>query len=157
MKYVNRTVRNGVEYLYLRKRGCPAVPLKGALDSPELKAEVDALIKAHKPSTALPGTLKAALRVYELEDPDFLGLAESTKYEYRLHLTEFDEDMGSLPILAFTPAYIQKLRNSWAVRGHRAANVRLQVLKNVLTPSVVNGTLKSNPFELISQVRLDQM
>jgi hypothetical protein len=46
-----------------------------------------------------------------------------------------------------------KLRDRWAERGHRAANMRLQLLKNVLKRSLIAGEIKRDPFPLIGQVR----
>lgn len=160
MKYVNKVRgKDGTVRLYLRKAGMPSIPLTSPLPpagqekgSP-LEREVAALIAGAPPPIA-PSTLKAALREYELKSADFAGLADSTKYEYRLILKEFEEDFGALTVSTFTPAYLLQLRNAWAPRGHRAANVRLQVLKNVLWPAIVAGKLgDGDPFALIPQVR----
>lgn len=156
MKYVNRVVgRDGKERLYFRRKGCPSIALQAAWESPELASEVEALVLRLEPAKALPGLLRGALRDYELKDADFAALADSTKYLYRLILGEFEETLGDVPVGSFTAGYILDLRNAWAERGHRAANCRLQVLKNVLWPCIVremigNGT---DPFGLIPQVR----
>jgi len=154
MRNVNRVVgKDGVERLYFRKRGQPAVRLQSPWGSPELTREVEAILSAAKPR-ALPGTLRGALREYELHNPDFTGLAASTKYEYRLILKELEEDFGSVPVATFESDYIYKLRNAWAKRGHRAANVRLQILKNVLKACIIARQIEGgDPFSLIPQVR----
>lgn len=152
LKYVNRIVRpSGEVQLYLRKRGLPSVRLKHPEGSAELQAEVDALVRSLSAPKPLAGTMKAALRQYEL-GPDFTGLAASTKYEYRLILKEFAQDMGDLPVSLFTPAYVKSLRDAWARRGHRAANNRLQLLKNVLEGPIIAGII-DDPFGRIAQVR----
>lgn len=97
--------------------------------------------------------MAAAVRAYELDNPDFRGLAESTKSEYRLMLKEFEDNLGTLAITAFTPAFVDHLKSAWAKRGHRAADLRLQVLRNVLEPALVAGRLKQALFPLIRQVR----
>lgn len=154
MKYVHRVVdEKGVERLYFRKAGAPRVRLSHPFGSPELQAEVDALVAATGPAPA-PETLRGALRYYELKSADFADLADSTKYEYRLILKELEEDFGALPLATFKAPYLLELRNAWAPRGHRAANVRLQVLKNALWPAIVAGKLgDGDPFTLIPQVR----
>ena len=152
MKYVNRVVRpSGEVQLYLRKKGLPAIRLTHPEGSAELRAEVNALVGAMSAPKPLAGTLKAALREYEL-GPDFTPLRDSTKYEYRLILKEFGQDLGDLPLTIMTPAYVKALRDAWAGRGHRAANIRLQVLKNVLNGPIIARTI-ADPFGRISQVR----
>lgn len=152
MKYVNRVVRpSGEVQLYLRKKGLPAVRLTHAEGSAALKAEVEGLVRALSSPKPLAGTMKAALREYEL-GPDFRPLRDSTKYEYRLILKEFGQDLGELPLTIMTPAYAKALRDAWAARGHRAANIRLQVLKNVLNGPIIARTI-ADPFGRISQVR----
>jgi integrase len=160
MRYVNRIIgRDGVARLYLRKAGMPSIPLKSPMPpagheaGSELEREVAALI-AKAPAPIAPSTLRAALRDYELRSADFADLADSTKYEYRLILKELEEDFGVLTVATFTPAFLLDLRNTWAPRGHRAANIRLQVLKNALWPAIVAGKIgDGDPFALIPQVR----
>ncbi|WP_334164729.1 tyrosine-type recombinase/integrase [Phenylobacterium sp.] len=155
MKHVKQ-VRgaDGSTYLYLRRKGVPPIRLPDGLAPAALRAHVEALLAQRAPPPAPPAaTLGAALRAYELESPDFRGLAASTQYEYRLMLKEFEEDLGKVPVAAFTPAYVDRLKALWARRGHRAANLRLQVLKNVLKPCLIAGTLKRDPFPLVGQVR----
>lgn len=160
MKYVQVSrAANGEVYLYLRKKGLPAIRLINPLPPPgedegsPLQLEVAALIKAHTAPKPKTGTLREALRAYETEDPDFLGLAASTKALYQISLKEFDEDLGDLQTAAFTPAFLLELRKAWAKKGYRAANVRLQVLKNVLKPALIADGATSDPFSLIEGVR----
>jgi hypothetical protein len=128
----------------------PVVRSPDGLDDETLAAHVASLVEDLSPDRPVAiGTMSAALRPYELESPDFRGLAKSTKYEYRLILKEFEEDLGRLAISAFTAALLDRLKASWARRGHRAANVRLQVLKNVLKPQLVSGRLEKDPFPLV--------
>jgi integrase len=160
MKYVNRIEgKDGTVRLYFRKAGMPSVPLKSPMPpsgeeiGSALEAEVRAILASAAPK-AQPSTLRAYLRKYELASADFAGLADSTKYIYRLLLKEMEEDFGSLHVSTFKAAYLLKLRETWAPRGHRAANLRMQVLKNALWPAVVEGKLgDGDPFALIPQVR----
>lgn len=155
MKYVNRIQQpDGRAFLYLRKKGLPAIRLPDGLSDAALERHVLQLIEDLSPTTSLAkGTMAAAIRAYELENPDFKALAASTKYLYRAMLKEFEDDLGTLAVSAFTPAFVDRLKGSWASRGHRAANLRLQVLRNVLKPALVAGKLKQDPFPLVGQVR----
>lgn len=145
--------KDGQTRLYFRKAGAPSVRLKSPEGSEALAAEVAALLAATGPAPA-SNTLRQALRHYELKSADFADLATSTKYEYRLILKELEEDFGALPITTFRAGFLLDLRNTWAARGHRAANIRLQVLKNALWPAIVTGDLAGgDPFALIPQVR----
>lgn len=154
MKNVHRmTGRDGKVRLYLRRAGCPRVPLKSPDGSPELEAEVAALIKALEQPKAVAGTMTAQLRAYELDSADYLGLAASTKVLYGRILGEMADDLGPLHVKTFTPAFVLRLRDLWAQRGYRAANLRLQILKNVLKPALISGELEVDPFARIDQVR----
>ena len=154
MKFVQRIVRpDGQVQLYLRKKGLPSIRLKSPEDSPALAAEIEALIASLTPQPLKPGTLAKALRYYELESPDFRNLAPSTRYEYRLILKELDGAAGDMPVASFTPALILRMRDAWAKSGHRAANVRMHVLRNVLRPALVANGITSDPFSLVGDVR----
>lgn len=157
MRYVKRYPdRLGQERLYFRKAGHPRSgealrspwPIEAAGSA--LEAEVQAILGT-QPTKPRASNLAGATRAYELS-ADFLGLAKETQYLYRLSLKEFDADLGALPLGAFTPGLIQSLRDTWAARGHRAANMRLQVLKNVLTPQLIAADA-ADPFSRIKHVR----
>ena len=154
MKHVQRIKRpNGSIDLYLRKRGLPHVRLTSPDGSPELEREVAALIAAYEPAKVIAGTLAQAIRNYELQSADFQSLADATKYEYRLIMYELSEDNGHMPVASFSAAFIQRLRDAWARRGHRAANMRLQILRNVLRPALIDNGVDTDPFSLIADVR----
>lgn len=161
MKHVKRyRDRLGNERLYFRKPGHPrnGEPLKAPWPNLEagsaLEAEVAAILGAEVVRPR-PGNLAGATRAYELS-ADFIGLSAETKYGYRRMLKEFDQDLGSLPISTFTPGYIMALRDAWAARGYRAANMRLQLLKNVLEPQLIAAGAP-DPFSRIRQVRRPAM
>lgn len=153
MKYVNRVVgKDGVERLYFRKAGAPSVRLQAAWGSPELEREVAGLLVAATPEPA-PATLRAALRAYELQSADFKSLGAGTQYEYRLILKELEEDFGELQVSRFRPDYLLRLRNTWAARGHRAAAMRLLLLRHALLPAIIQGKIgDGDPFTLIPAV-----
>jgi integrase len=157
MKHVKRyRDRQGADRLYFRKAGHPrnGEPLASrwpdVAEGSALQAEVAAIL-ATQTVKPRPGYLAGATRAYELS-ADFIGLGAETKYGYRQILKEFDADLGPLPLATFTPAFILSLRDAWASRGYRAANMRLQVLKNVMEPHLVAADLP-DPFSRIRQVR----
>lgn len=117
MKYVNRVVgKDGVERLYLRKRGLPSIRLRGAWGSDELAREVAGLV-SNEGRRPLAGTLGLAVRAYELESAEFAALRASTRREYRYILRELEEDLGEVPIAALQGTRILQLRDTWARRG----------------------------------------
>lgn len=157
VQYVQKvTARDGATYLYLRKRGLPrlklASPWSEADDSP-LANEVRDIVARYEAVKPIAGTMRAALRAYELDDDDFKGLADSTKREYRYILKEFDGSLGHLTVEAFTPTFINELKKLWAGRGYRAANIRLTILRNVLKPAMIAGMVEAAAFEIVGTVR----
>lgn len=160
MRHVNKTTgRDGVVRLYLRKAGMPSIPLKSPWPEPgqeagsALEREVQALVAAAGPKP-LPSTLRAALRAYELDSPDFRGLAPATKETYRGMLKELDEDFGDLQVSTFNAEFLLQLRSIWAKRGYRVPGHFLTVLRNALLPAIIAGKLGGgDPFALIPGVR----
>ncbi len=157
MRHVKRyRDRLGNERLYFRKTGHPRngealkAPWPDVDEGSPLEAEVAAILEIQvvKPRAS---NLAGATRAYELS-ADFRSLSETTKREYRYILKEFDVDLGGLPLPTFTPAFIMSLRDAWAARGHRAANIRLQLLKNTLEPQLIAAGAP-DPFSRIKQVR----
>lgn len=154
MRYVKRFQdRLGRERLYFRKAGHPrnGEALKSRWqDTEALASEVATILGTH-PVRPRATNLAGATRAYE-RSADFCGLAKETQYLYRQMLKEFDAYLGALPLTSFTAGRILDLRDAWAERGHRAANIRLQVLKNVITPHLI-ATDTADPFSRIKQVR----
>jgi integrase len=157
MRYVKRyRDAHGVERLYFRKAGHPqdgealVGPWPEQPEGSALEVEVRNILGPQGPK-AKPSNLAGATRAYEL-GADFGRLSGSTQYIYRLLLKDLDATLGGLPVAAFTPAFILSLRDAWAPRGHRAANLRLQVLKNVLSPQLIARDLP-DPFSRIKQIR----
>src|SRR5918992_505341 len=156
MKYVNRVVKDGVEYLYFRKAGLPSVRLKSPMppeDEEEgsvLEIEVKALLSGAL-AKALPSSLAGALKRYE-RSARYLVLGDDTKYEYGLIIKELDADLGNLPCERFVAEYVFKLQEVWAKRGHRAAENRLLILRHALLPSMIAGKLGGDPFAMLPPV-----
>lgn len=121
MKYLHQISQpDGRVFLYLRKKGLPSVRLPDGLSDSALERHVLQLIEDLSPTTSLAkGAMAAALRAYELENADCKAPAASTKYLYRAMLKEFEDDLGTLAASAFTPAFVNRLKGTWASHGHR--------------------------------------
>ena len=111
-----------------------------------LKLEKDA--STRRPVRA---TLLGAIDDYK-KSADFLRLAVSTRGEYERILDEMAEDLADILLADITSGFVLDLRNKWARRGYRAANLRLQVLKNVCHEPRIRAEVVGNPFELIEKV-----
>ena len=150
VRYVQRIRRRtGVVDLYFRKRGHREGPLRSRDGSLELKAEVDAILariaRAHAAQTPKAGTVGGAIQRYR-KSADFIRLARSTQKEYERLLREIEADVGEVRLEEVDKGWITELRDLWAPRGYKAANDRLQVLKNALAPAVNDERIKADPF-----------
>jgi hypothetical protein len=160
IKHVQRVYKAGVLHLYFRKGDYREGPLRSADGTPELKAEVDAILKklnaaieaVRKPKA---GTIGGLLAEYN-RSADFLSNARCTQEDYQDYIDELIEDIGGVLLAEVTRSYIIQLRDLWAPRGYRAANLRMQVLKNALKPVILDETddrIKGDPFHKVANVR----
>lgn len=90
-------------------------------------------------------TVGTALRAYG-RSADFWSKAQSTQTEYRRVLDHLHYEIGATRLAHVDRAQIREWRDTWAMAGHRAATIRLQVLKNALAPSMSDGHLPGNLF-----------
>lgn len=154
--FVQRVKRpDGTVYLYFRK-GEYRRRLVSAEGTDELKAEVDGhlahIAQIEKAQTPKPGTIGGALRAYA-KSADFLSLGAATQKDYERLITQMETEIGEMLLSDINSGFISELRDIWATRGHRAANVRLQVLKNALTPAIEDERISSDPFLRIKKVK----
>jgi hypothetical protein len=158
--YLHRVPRGGRTYLYFRKGAYREGPLGSADGTPELRAEVDAILSrlakaeaaAAKPA---PNTIGGMLTAYN-KSAEFLANARSTQRAYQDYIDEMIADFGNVILFEVTQAWLRNLRDAWAVRGHRAANNRMQVLKNALAPAITDQAdvrIKGDPFHKLAKVR----
>ncbi|KIC56993.1 integrase [Brevundimonas nasdae] len=150
VKYVQRIRRpDGTVDLYFRKGGHREGPLRSADGSPELQAEVNAILsrlaRTQAAQTPKAGTVGGAIERYR-KSADFIGLALSTQVEYGRLLKEIELDVGDVRLAEVDKSWVRDLRDLWAPRGHKATNDRVQMLKNVLKPAVEDDRIKTNPF-----------
>jgi integrase len=141
--------------LYFR-RGAHRCRLSSPEGSQALQDEVDAIIaelaRVEGASTPRHGTVGGMIKVYNAS-ADFLGLARSTQGDYQRLLNEVAEDAGDVLLSDVSAGWITEMKNAWAPRGYRAANLRIQMLVNALEPAIVDGRVGADPFLRLKKVR----
>lgn len=156
--------RNGRERVYFRKAGHRKVELKAAWGTQALADEVAALLKGvkAKPAPEL-GTMLGAIRAYRGDSAariapsaEFITLAPSTQIEYERVLDEFEKTFVNTLLEDIDAGVVLDLRDKWAIKGYRAANLRLQIMKNVCKGPRIRGEIAGDPFALIEKVRRPQ-
>lgn len=156
VRFVQRIKRsNGRIDLYFRKGDLRRGPLKAGDGTPELQAEVDAILvqmaAAAAASVPVVGTVRGALVAYN-KSAEFLGLATSTQRNYQYMINELSDVFRDVPLAAVTYPFLKEMQDVWAPRGHKVTNDLMQVLRNALTPEMKKGTLPNNPFVLIDKL-----
>jgi hypothetical protein len=154
--FVQRVVKpDGRVYLYFRKDG-RRQRLTAPEGSAELRAEVDAILAslaaAQRARTPKAGTLDGALAAYN-RSAEFLALARSTQGEYQRLIDELSEDAGVVLLADIDATWVREMRDAWAARGHRAANVRLAVLANAFDEAIGDGRVKADPFARLKRAK----
>lgn len=156
--------RNGRERVYFRKTGSRKVELKAPWGTQALADEVAALLKTVKvkPAPAI-GTMLGAIRAYRGDrargiapSAEFITLAASTQIEYERVLDEFEKTFADALLEDIDAACVLELRDKWALKGYRAANLRLQIMKNVCKGPRIRGEVAGDPFALIDKVKRPQ-
>lgn len=172
VRYVQRVRKGELIHLYFRKGDYREGPLTSPEGSQALKDEVAAilarLVAVEAAQTPKAGTVGGMLRDYTGDAPknpgdrpkgasaEFLALARSTQAEYHRLADELQEDCGDQPLAEVTQAWVREMRDAWALRGHRAAAQRLQVLKNALAAAIDDETdhrIPGDPFHKLKKVR----
>jgi hypothetical protein len=51
-----------------------------------------------------------------------------------------------------TTAWLLEMRDAWALRGYKAANDRMQVMKNALWPAIMDERITADPFAKIEKL-----
>jgi hypothetical protein len=147
---------NGRVDLYFRK-GAYRQALTAPDGSEELRAEVEAILKriakaAEATAKPIGGTVGAMLKTYN-RAAEFLMLAGSTQREYQRLIDELIADCGDVMLPEVDTAWVKGMRDVWALRGHKAANDRLQVLKNAVTPALEDDRIKGDPFAKVKKIQ----
>lgn len=97
-------------------------------------------------------------RVWDLLD-DYLDsaahrrLALSTRREYSRVATHVSKDIGHTAAADINRRWLRGVRDRWARAGHRAATLRLQVLRNALQPLIDDDLLAPGLFDRLNRVK----
>ena len=158
--HVQRVKRaNGRVDLYFRKGDYREGPLVNPDGTQALADEVKAILarieRVQAAATPKAGTVGGLLKVYN-RSAEFLALAASTQVDYQYIIDELIETVGDVLLSDVNRAWIVALRDLWAVRGHRAANNHLQVLKNACAPVIDDEDdtrIKGDPFNKVKKVK----
>lgn len=161
--YIQRvTTPDGKTRLYFRKGDYREGPLVSADGSPELRAEVNAILQALsrrlKSPTLVQGSVGGMILAYAGDGKKakpsaaFRGLAASTQAEYLRMATEIREDCGDVLLTDVSVPWLRDLIDAWAELGYKAANDRRQVLKNALKPALQDARISGDPFATIGKV-----
>lgn len=157
IKHVQRIKRaNGRVDLYFRKGDFREGPLLSPDGTEALQAEVDAILQRIERATLAmaprAGTVGAMLKQYN-RSAEFLSLARSTQKEYQRLIDEMIDDAGETLLKEVDGPWMRDMRDVWAIRGYKAANDRLQVMKNALEPAIDDGRVPADPFARLKKVR----
>lgn len=154
--YVQRIRRpDGRLTLYFRKAGYREGPLRSPDGSPELKVEVDSILRRLKRAdaarTPTAGTVGGLVSRYR-KSAEFISLAASTQKEYGRLLDEIETDVGEVLLQDLDAPWVRDLRDAWAPRGYKAANDRVQMLRNAFGPAIGDGRIKTDPFARLKKL-----
>lgn len=156
IRYVQRVPIGGRVYLYFRKGDYREGPLESPEGSEALRQEVQAILdrlagvaEAQKPRA---GNVGGMLDAYN-RSADFLALARSTQALYQDVIDELKEDCGDKLLQDVARPWVVDLRDIWALRGHRVANVRLSVLANAISPAIEDGRISADPFSRLKRAK----
>lgn len=154
-KYLKRFVdkRSGVERVYFRY-GSRQLPMSSPWGTRALAVEVANALAAEQSRPAArprPGTINGAIAEYE-KSADFASLAPRTQKEYSRILRDMRATFEGVLLADVSASYVLELRDLWAQRGYRAANLSLQVFKNVCRRPTIVGDISGDPFKLIDKV-----
>lgn len=78
--------------------------------------------------------------------------AQSVQLEYGRVIDLLIAEIGATPLGQLDRSWLRERRDQWAVAGHRAATIRLQVLKNALEPDLSDGRLDAGLFRGLQRV-----
>lgn len=103
-------------------------------------------------------TTRETRHVWDLLDdyiagPEFRRLSASTRAEYARVSAYVSDHAGYVALDKLRRPLIRDLRDRWAKDGHRAATMRLQLLKNACRPAMEDEILPLNLFAGLNRVK----
>jgi integrase len=152
--HVHRTVARGREYFtFQQARGTKAAGPRIKLPHPADEGfwvAYYSLARAEAPKAAA-GTFAALLIEYR-DSPEWRGLAEKTKTEWRRYHDRLQAAWGPLQVADLEPKHVLALRDKFADRP-AAANNLLRSLSSMLTWSVPHGWRSDNPCAHVRKLK----
>lgn len=88
-----------------------------------------------------------------IASPEFRRLSVSTRAEYARVSGYLGNQVGYVALDQLRRPLIRDLRDRWATDGHRAATLRLQLLKNACRPMIEDEVLPLNLFTGLCRVK----
>ncbi|WP_197071038.1 site-specific integrase [Brevundimonas sp. KM4] len=160
IRYVQRVSGEGKTRLYFRKGDYREGPLSSDDGSEALALEVAAILRkleaaAKAARSPRPNTVGGMLAAYN-RSAEFLALARLTQRGYQGYIDEMKVDIGDVLLSEVSQAFLRAFRDALAVRGHRAANMRMQLLKNALAPAIddqADMRIQGDPFAKLAKVK----
>lgn len=93
----------------------------------------------------LDQTVGSQLRAY-LRSARLRTNAVAVQKEYARVAGHLDLAIGATPLAEVDRSWLREQRDGWSENGHRAATIRLQVLKNALEPLMSDGVIDRGLF-----------
>lgn len=144
---LNKVRAKGRIYYYHRATG---TRIQAEFGTAEFVAEVEALNKPRKDigaSRTIPGSLGALIAAYrDPDNPEFAGLAASTKADY-LEVLDYFAPLAGMPMRQIDQAFVIDLRDrAFKKRKRRFANYVVQVLRLVINWGLPRKDKAGRPY-----------
>ena len=135
-------------YVYAWRGGPKIMDGAGERKPPLTSEAISEFYKAHEDRHAPPAETFAALVVAYLQSPEFTGLADASRREYRRWTDRAVEQFGSASLRLFSAprmrGEVMKWRDQWAY-SPRQSKYAIQVLSRVLAWGLQRGMVATNP------------
>lgn len=147
--------RLGVERLYWRRKGCPAVALDPALTGTALAAKVAELEKKHLAPVARVGTLRALVARYKARSNHWRGLRPRTRKDYERVFKWLAPSLDDA-LTSFESPDVAEIRDLARDQHEpKFANLVVTVLKMLFRFGIEDGTMRGNPAEGLEPAKPD--
>ncbi|OCJ05265.1 hypothetical protein A6U87_14755 [Rhizobium sp. AC44/96] len=150
--------RHGKTRIYLRKPGCPKVPLPGPLGSEAFCKAYFAALDGKavvKPGAAAAIAKKHTLRALIADyysSQEFTGLADATKRNYQSLIDALDAEYGELSVPAAKPLHLSKIIAKRAETSKAQAKNLYKRMFTLFSLSVKWEYREDNPMVNVGQV-----
>jgi hypothetical protein len=150
--------RHGKPRWYLRRRGCPNIPLPGLPWSPEFMAAYEAALNGQGrrreigASRTQPGSV-SALVVKFYRSAEWAGLASSTQITYRGILERFRAEHGDKPVALLQRENVRTILARKAATPHAANNLR-KLIRLLMRFAIEEGWRRDDPTIEVRAVKV---